>query len=66
MSGSAINEGSLYNVLFDHEDNEANIETNNESTLNDSSVTPHNQNRSKDNLNFSKKMWGQQQKNNWK
>ena len=33
LTGSAINEGSRYNVLFDHEDNEANIEANNELLL---------------------------------
>ena len=58
LTGSAINEGSHYNILFDHEDNEANIEVNNELTLDDSSVTPHNQNMNKDNLNFSKKNVG--------
>ena len=67
LTGSAINEGSRYNVLFDHEDSEANIDANNESTLDDSSVTPHNQNRNKDNLNFSKKNVGTATKKNiWK
>ena len=41
LTGSTINEGSRYNVLFDNEDNKANIEANNELTLNDSFVTPH-------------------------
>lgn len=60
---SAFNEGSRYNILFDHEDNEANIDANNDVALNEFPFSSQPLYRQKDILKSSSTNWGVKETN---